>query len=147
MQRFTSYYSAQHSGRKLNWLYNMCRGELTTNCFKQKFTLQASTFQMAVLLQFNEKTALTVQQLAENTRQKEEDMKQVLQILLKFKLLLSRDEETPLNSESVIDLNAEFKKWVFVFLFGIAATAIVIKFNSNVVFIAVRSCGSTSTIR
>lgn len=124
MQRFTSYYSAQHSGRKLNWLYNMCRGELTTNCFKQKFTLQASTFQMAVLLQFNEKTALTVQQLAENTRQKEEDMKQVLQILLKFKLLLSRDEETPLNSESVIDLNAEFKKWVFCFLFGIEATAI-----------------------
>lgn len=29
--------------------------------------LQASTFQMAVLLQFNEQTSLTVQQLGENT--------------------------------------------------------------------------------
>lgn len=110
MQRFTSFYSAQHSGRKLNWLYNMCRGELTTNCFKQKFTLQASTFQMAVLLQFNEKTALTVQELADNTGQKVDDMKQVLQILLKFKLLVNKEEEVPLKNESLIDLNTEFKK-------------------------------------
>lgn len=110
VQRFTSFYSTQHSGRKLNWLYNMCRGELLTYCFKQRFTLQASTFQMAVLLQYNEKTAMTVQQLAENTGQKEEDMKQVLQILLKFKLLICRDDEATLSSESVIDLNTEFKK-------------------------------------
>lgn len=110
VQRFTSFYSAQHSGRKLNWLYNMCRGELTTNCFKQKFTLQASTFQMAVLLQFNEKTALTVQELADNTGQKVDDMKQVLQILLKFKLLVNKEEEVPLKNESLIDLNTEFKK-------------------------------------
>lgn len=110
VQRFTGFYSGLHSGRKLNWLYNMCRGELTTNCFRQKVTLQASTFQMAVLLQFNEKTVLAVQQLAENTGQKEEDMKQVLQILLKFKLLLSRNEEAPLSSDSVIELNTDFKR-------------------------------------
>ena len=109
VQRFTDFYSGQHSGRKLNWLYNMCRGELTTNCFKQKYTLQANTIQMAVLLQFNEQTSLTMQQLAENTRQKDEYMKQVLQYLLKVKLLLCRDEETPLNPESVIELNADFK--------------------------------------
>lgn len=65
---------------------------------------------MAVLLQFNEKTALTVQQLAENTRQKEDDMKQVLQLLLKIKLLISRDGEAPLTGDTVLDLNREFKK-------------------------------------
>merc|ERR1712112_308516 len=48
--RFTAYYGGQHSGRKLNWLFHMSKGELITNCFKNKYTLQASTFQMSVLL-------------------------------------------------------------------------------------------------
>ncbi|XP_033100932.1 cullin-1-like, partial [Anneissia japonica] len=51
-QRFTTFYASQHSGRKLMWLFHMSKGELVTNCFKNRYTLQASTFQMAVLLQF-----------------------------------------------------------------------------------------------
>jgi len=39
-QRFTAFYSGQHSGRKLNWLYQMSKGELVTNCFKNRYTLQ-----------------------------------------------------------------------------------------------------------
>ncbi|KAK2570069.1 Cullin-1 [Acropora cervicornis] len=39
-QRFTTFYSSQHSGRKLHWLYHMCKGELVTNCFKHRYTLQ-----------------------------------------------------------------------------------------------------------
>ena len=39
-QRFTAFYSGQHSGRKLNWLYNMSKGEVVTNCFKNRYTLQ-----------------------------------------------------------------------------------------------------------
>ena len=38
--RFTAFYGGQHSGRKLNWLYHMSKGELVTNCFKNKYTLQ-----------------------------------------------------------------------------------------------------------
>lgn len=39
VHRFTTFYSSQHSGRKLNWLYNMSKGELVTNCFKNRFVL------------------------------------------------------------------------------------------------------------
>ena len=39
-QRFTTFYSGQHSGRKLNWLYQMSKGEIVTNCFKNRYTLQ-----------------------------------------------------------------------------------------------------------
>ncbi|KAI0240880.1 Cullin-1 [Lamellibrachia satsuma] len=67
-QRFTTFYSSQHSGRKLNWLYHMSKGELVTNCFKNRYTLQASTFQMAVLLQYNHSPVFTVQQLEESTQ-------------------------------------------------------------------------------
>lgn len=37
VHRFTSFYSGQHSGRKLNWLYNMSKGELVANCFKNRY--------------------------------------------------------------------------------------------------------------
>ena len=34
--RFTDFYKAQHSGRKLNWLYHLSKGELVTNCFRNR---------------------------------------------------------------------------------------------------------------
>uniref|UniRef100_U5EX69 Cullin-1 n=1 Tax=Corethrella appendiculata TaxID=1370023 RepID=U5EX69_9DIPT len=109
VQRFNNFYSRLHSGRKLNWLYNMCRGELITNCFKNRYTLQASTFQMAVLLQFNEQTSWTIQQLADNTGITLENLVQVLQILLKVKLLESNDNESNLQPSSMVNLYISFK--------------------------------------
>ncbi|KAK9503851.1 hypothetical protein O3M35_010321 [Rhynocoris fuscipes] len=93
VHRFTTFYSSQHSGRKLNWLYNMSKGELITNCFKNRYTLQASTLQMAVLLQYNSSETWTVSQLQESTQIKLEFLRQVLQILLKAKLLCADEED------------------------------------------------------
>lgn len=117
VQRFTMFYSSQHSGRKLHWLYNMSKGELIANCFhKNRYTLQASTFQMAVLLQYNIELSYTVQQLQEGTGIKLDILQQVLQILLKSKLLVcSEDEDASqggnfeLRPESVVSLYEEYK--------------------------------------
>ncbi|PSN32747.1 Cullin-1 [Blattella germanica] len=109
VHRFTTFYSGQHSGRKLNWLYNMSKGELLTNCFKNRYTLQASTFQMAVLLQYNGSETWTVQQLHESTQIKLDFLVQVLQILLKAKLLQSEDDENELHSNSTVSLFTGYK--------------------------------------
>lgn len=75
-----------------------------------RYTLQASTFQMAVLLQFNVSTSWTVAQLQENTQIKPDFLVQVLQILLKAKLLTSDDDESDLQNNSVVTLFTGYKK-------------------------------------
>lgn len=102
VHRFGNFYSSQHSGRKLNWLYNMSKGELHTNCFKNRYTLQASTFQMAVLLIYNTALSWTIQQLQFATQIKMDFLQQVIQILLKAKLLTAASDDvnelTPVSS-------------------------------------------------
>jgi cullin 1 len=44
-QRFTDFYSSQHNGRKLSWLYSLSKGEIITNCFKNRYTLQVKSKQ------------------------------------------------------------------------------------------------------
>lgn len=65
---------------------------------------------MAILLQYNVAESWTVAQLAENTQIKMDYLVQVLQILLKAKLLISEEDENDLTPSSVINLYLGYKK-------------------------------------
>ncbi|EDV28327.1 uncharacterized protein TRIADDRAFT_37264 [Trichoplax adhaerens] len=91
LQKFSGFYSTRHSGRKLNWLFQLSKGELVTNCFKNRYSLQVSTFQMAILLMYNRGDIFTVNELQQHTQLKMEILQQVLAILLKCKLLVCDD--------------------------------------------------------
>jgi len=106
LQRFTTFYSKQHSGRKLHWLYTLSKGELVTNCFKNKYSLQASTYQMAVLLMYNDQDSYTVEQIHQHTQIKMELLQQVLGILLKIRILNS---DKPAANCSEIDFAANIR--------------------------------------
>jgi cullin 1 len=91
VHRFQGFYAAQHSGRKLNWLNapQMSKGEVVTNCFQNRYTLQVSTVQMAILLHYNEAEQWTISQIKDSIRINKEDvLMHALQILIKAKLLL-----------------------------------------------------------
>lgn len=87
----------------------MSKGEIVSNCFKNRYTLQASTYQMTVLLKYNEQISYTVQQLLEQTKIKDDSLYQVLQILLKAKLLVCKDDENSLTPESQLNLFTDYK--------------------------------------
>ncbi|XP_049781394.1 cullin-1-like [Schistocerca cancellata] len=110
---FTVFYNSQRSGRKLCWLFNVSNGELVTHCFKRRYTLQASTFQMAILLQFNVSKTWTVQQLQESTQIGLDLVIQVIQSLMKAKLLQSESDENDLQPNSVIALPKIYKNRKF----------------------------------
>lgn len=116
-QRFTEFYSSQHSGRKLSWLYSMSKGELVTSCYKNKYTLQASTFQIAILLLFNEKTEYLVKDICDLTQIKMETLVQVLAVLFKAKFLVSEEndeiEETDIQSNTLVKLFLNYKNKKF----------------------------------
>jgi cullin 1 len=111
--RFTTFYSSIHSGRKLNWLYHMSKGELVTHCFKNTYSITASTFQMSILLAYNESDSWEVGKLAKATEIKEDLLVQVLQILLKSKLLTvpgnENIDESDIKSDTTIVLFKGYK--------------------------------------
>lgn len=90
--RFTVFFNGCHQGRKLIWLYNLSKGELKTlYTRKNKYVLQASAYQMTVLLQYNEGDRYTLEELLENTGLPQELLRPLVAQLTKMKLLKKRE--------------------------------------------------------
>ncbi|KAH9373451.1 hypothetical protein HPB48_009496 [Haemaphysalis longicornis] len=89
----------------------MSTGELTTKCFKSSYTLQASSLQMAVLLQYNFALSFTAQQLQESTGLEMSALQSVLRTLLKCKLLVSSKQteaDCELLPDAVLSLSEDY---------------------------------------
>ncbi|KJA24077.1 hypothetical protein HYPSUDRAFT_39219 [Hypholoma sublateritium FD-334 SS-4] len=100
--RFQKYYQMKHSGRKLTWLWNYSKNELRTNYLNQKYILMTSSFQMAVLLQYNSNDTLSLSELVTATSIPKELLSQVLALLVKAKILVNEEKDQ-------FDLNPNFK--------------------------------------
>lgn len=106
--RFQKFYQNKHSGRKLNWLFQLSKAELKTHYLKAKasYTFQVSTYQMAILLQYNTSESYTYEELQTNTGLNVETLNGVLGTLLKAKVLLANGDIAP---GTKFDLNTDFR--------------------------------------
>ncbi|KZV95811.1 Cullin-domain-containing protein [Exidia glandulosa HHB12029] len=101
-ERFQRYYASKHSGRKLTWLWNYSKNELRTNYLNQKYILMTSSYQMAVLVQYNNNDTLSLDELQTATAISKEILSQVLALLVKAKVLINEEKDQ-------YDLNPSFK--------------------------------------
>lgn len=102
--RFQKYYRTQHSGRKLTWLWNYSRSELRTNYLDQRYILMTSSYQMVILLLYNDHSLLSLSELVTATSIPKEIITQVVSVLVKARILVNEEsEQYGLNSsESVL---------------------------------------------
>jgi len=96
-QTFLKFYTDQHSGRKLNWLHQLSKGEVKM----KKYTLVCSTYQMGILLQFNQYEKMTTDEIHIATQLTDTVLKNTLLSLLKTRVL---------KREGSVDIGAEVEK-------------------------------------
>nr|CAG8450515.1 15685_t:CDS:10 [Entrophospora candida]CAG8455846.1 12807_t:CDS:10 [Entrophospora candida] len=110
-QRFKIFYQNKHSGRKLNWLFHLSKGELKANYLKATktgYTFQVSTYQMGILLQYNKDTSYSFEELSQSTDLSTDVLSGQLGILVKAKVL-SLNQGSVGEAGSRYELNMEFK--------------------------------------
>jgi cullin 1 len=111
-ERFQHFYNQKHSGRKLNWLFQLCKGEIKTSYLRGMKTqpiFQVSTYQMGILLQYNTNTSYSWDELVEATGLTPEVLLGQLAILVKAKVLLQSGTGALGESGTKYDLNVDFK--------------------------------------
>jgi len=101
-ERFQRYYQSKHSGRKLTWLWNYSKNELRANYTNPKYILMTSSYQMAVLVQYNNNDTLSLDELVTATGIAKEILVQVLAVLVKAKILINEEQDQ-------YDFNPNFK--------------------------------------
>lgn len=91
IERFIRFYKHKHDGRKLTWLWHLCKGEIKAGYCKNSktpYTFQVSIYQMAILLLFNEKDTYTYDDMLSATQLSSEVLDQALAVILKAKVLI-----------------------------------------------------------
>jgi cullin 1 len=94
-ERFSTFYSNKHGGRKLTWLWHLCKGEIRANYVKLNkvpYTFMVSTYQMAILLMFNEKDVVTYDEMVSLTSLSRDTLDPSIGIMLKAKVLIASPE-------------------------------------------------------
>ncbi len=110
-ERFTHFYADKHGGRKLTWLWNLCKGEIRANYIKNAkvpYTFQVSTYQMAILLLFNDSDTASYDDIASTTMLAKETLDPSLAIMLKAKVLTASPEGKT-EPGTTYSLNYNFK--------------------------------------
>ncbi|KAK0629646.1 Cullin [Bombardia bombarda] len=115
-ERFSRFYRNKHEGRKLTWLWQLCKGEVKANYIKNAkmpYTFQVSIYQMAILLLFNEKDKNTYDEIVSTTQLNSEALDPSLGILVKAKVLNLGPGSDKVGPGAFFALNYEFKNKKF----------------------------------
>ncbi|KAL2052069.1 hypothetical protein ABVK25_007761 [Lepraria finkii] len=111
-QKFQGFYFDKHSGRKLAWLWQLCKGEIRANYIKNTkipYTFLVSTYQMAILLLFNDTDNVSYDTIQEATALNPETLDPSLSVFVKAKVLIPSPDSGKAESGTSYSLNYNFK--------------------------------------
>jgi len=115
MTTFTQfYYSKYNNGRMLNWKLALGNAELRgTFSEGKRYEFLCSSFQMFILLLFNEHSVLTYQQFLQMTQIPSHELHQHLIPLIKHKILTKTPAVHSFSAEDAMTVNVEFRSQMY----------------------------------
>lgn len=111
-ERFQNFYVSKHGGRKLTWLWHLSKGEIRANYVKLNkvpYTFQASTYQMAIMLLFNDSETVSYDEMAEATKLNKTTLDPSIAIMVKARVITPKPEGAGTESGTTYTLNHGFK--------------------------------------
>ncbi|EQC28612.1 hypothetical protein SDRG_13691 [Saprolegnia diclina VS20] len=115
IHRFESFYFGRHNGRKLNWLYNMGSADVKavfgSGPNVQRHELTVSTYQMCILVLFNDRENMTYRDIAAATNIEPSELKRHLISLCtpKFRILTKSSRGKGIDDDDCFGVNHEYK--------------------------------------
>eukprot|EP00298_Acanthocystis_sp_HF-20_P017095 c21665_g2_i1.p1 GENE.c21665_g2_i1~~c21665_g2_i1.p1 ORF type:complete len:263 (-),score=90.65 c21665_g2_i1:22-810(-) len=110
--QFESFYLTKFNGRKLTWQSHMGNGELKGRVGDQDYEFSVNTYQMIILLLFNNYESLTFEQIAEKTQITSQDLEKQLHSLICAKNMILKcsksKESKEFSSADAFQINHEF---------------------------------------
>lgn len=110
--QFKKFYSKQYSNRRIDWLFNLGRAEVTPVFAAKPYQITVSVFQAAVLDQFNSGDSFSIEELQNATNIELAQLKPALLAMCnpKVKLLNKQIKKPTLdNPKEQISINLDFK--------------------------------------
>jgi len=108
---FKKYYLSNHNGRRLTWQTNMGTGDIRAMFKGKRHELSVSTYQMVILLLFNNQEAHTCAEIQEATGIPAPELRRNLLSLslAKYKILLKSTKEKQVKDTDVFTFNNAFR--------------------------------------
>ncbi|EPQ12193.1 Cullin-2 [Myotis brandtii] len=103
VQMFELFYSQHFSGRKLTWLHYLCTGEVKMNYLGKPYVAMVTTYQMAVLLAFNNSETVSYKELQDSTQMNEKELTKTIKSLLDVKMINHDSEKEVEQTRSAVD--------------------------------------------
>ncbi|TRY89170.1 hypothetical protein DNTS_018083, partial [Danionella cerebrum] len=103
VQMFEMFYNQHFSGRKLTWLHYLCTGEVKMNYLSKPYVAVVTTYQMAVLLAFNNSETVSYRDLQDSTQMNEKELQKTIRSLLDVKILSHNSQKELEQTRSAVD--------------------------------------------
>merc|ERR1712188_281765 len=115
VKTFTDYYLSHYSGRQLTFQPNMGTADLKMQLGRAKHEVNVSTYQMCILMLFNERESYTMKEMLTRTGIPSNELERQIISLARFKLVLKEPRTRAFKETDIISVNMNFKCKLFKF--------------------------------